>query len=107
MTGTAHGTPPAWEVPASHPPGTPAPPSGDDVLAAARLHRAPSVLDVFVHEGVRGCLRRGLLDARDHLALGLEVESRDAIGGELLEGDGVEEGLTCRSKVVSVVIPYY
>ena len=36
MTGTAaNGAGPAWEVSAPHPPGAPAPPSGDDVLAAA------------------------------------------------------------------------
>lgn len=41
MTDTAatHGAPPPWEVPVPHPPGAPAPPSGEDVLAATERAR--------------------------------------------------------------------
>ena len=85
MTDTANGVRPAREVPAPIPPGAPAPPSADDLLAAADVARAGGDTSRYP----------GTLSARERLAVLLDEGSfvEDGLLAGSLPADGVITGV--------------
>ena len=85
MTGTANGMRPVREVPAPSPPGAPAPPSADDLLAAADVARAGGDTSRYP----------GTLSARERLAVLLDEGSfvEDGLLAGSLPADGVITGV--------------
>ena len=85
MTETANGMRPVREVPAPSPPGVPAPPSADDLLAAADVARAGGDTSRYP----------GTLPARERLAVLLDEGSfvEDGLLAGSLPADGVITGV--------------